>query len=283
MPRDAMTESVKTFNCEGDDLLGLLHLPDTDPRQLGVVIVVGGPQYRVGSHRQFVILARRLAIAGHAVLRFDYRGMGDSQGEKRNFESIDADIRSAVDALIREATFVKRVALVGLCDAASAAVLYPSSDRRVSDLVLMNPWVRTEGGAAKAILENYYGQRFLQPAFWRKVLTGGFNPLSSLRDLGRNVFRTYASRPASDSYIDRMTSAIDRDNRPALLLLSGRDLTAREFEAFAAETPAWRKWLSRSNTRIVNLPEADHTLTGRLVQAKADEEILAWLDRAERR
>jgi hypothetical protein len=46
-----------------------------------VVIIVVGPQYRAGLHRQFVSLARTLSTAGFLVLRYDYRGMGDSDGE----------------------------------------------------------------------------------------------------------------------------------------------------------------------------------------------------------
>ena len=48
--------------------------------------MVGGPQYRVGSHRQFTLMARAFAAAGYPVLRFDYRGIGDSEGESRGFE-----------------------------------------------------------------------------------------------------------------------------------------------------------------------------------------------------
>ena len=42
---------------------------------IAVLVVVGGPQYRVGSHRQFVSLARALARQGMTTVRFDYRGM----------------------------------------------------------------------------------------------------------------------------------------------------------------------------------------------------------------
>jgi alpha/beta superfamily hydrolase len=52
-----------------------------------VLVIVGGPQYRAGSHRQFTLLARSLAEQGFAVLRFDYRGMGDSTGAMRDQQS----------------------------------------------------------------------------------------------------------------------------------------------------------------------------------------------------
>jgi pimeloyl-ACP methyl ester carboxylesterase len=80
---ESTAEQAFSFSVEGDTLLGILHAPAivrSGTTGTGVVIVVGGPQYRGGSHRQFVQLARRLAHEGHAVLRFDVRGMGDSSG-----------------------------------------------------------------------------------------------------------------------------------------------------------------------------------------------------------
>jgi len=68
-------EEALTFPLAGAQLLAILARPDV-PRDCGVMIVVGGPQYRVGSHRQFLLLSRRLAAQGYAVWRFDYRGMG---------------------------------------------------------------------------------------------------------------------------------------------------------------------------------------------------------------
>ena len=84
----AVREDAVVFQCEGASLVGILHVPEREPARIGVLVIVGGPQYRVGSHRQFVLMARSLAQSGYAVLRFDYRGMGDSDGEMRTFESV---------------------------------------------------------------------------------------------------------------------------------------------------------------------------------------------------
>jgi alpha/beta superfamily hydrolase len=92
-------EQVLTFICAGEPLVGVACVPDK-ARSTGVVVVVGGPQCRVGSHRQFLLLSRALASAGYLVLRFDYRGMGDSCGEIRNFENVDDDIAAAIDAFV---------------------------------------------------------------------------------------------------------------------------------------------------------------------------------------
>ncbi len=45
------TEEAVLFNCVGDTLVGVLTKPQT-PAETGVVVIVGGPQYRAGSHRQ---------------------------------------------------------------------------------------------------------------------------------------------------------------------------------------------------------------------------------------
>ena len=66
------------FSCGSESLMGILSKSES-AGHVGVLIVVGGPQYRVGSHRQFVLLARSLAAAGLSVFRFDYRGMGASK------------------------------------------------------------------------------------------------------------------------------------------------------------------------------------------------------------
>jgi hypothetical protein len=67
------------------------------------------------------------------------------------------------------------VVLWGLCDGASAAAMYAPGDARVAGLALLNPWVRTEGGAAKATLKHYYRSRLLDPGLWKKIASGRFD------------------------------------------------------------------------------------------------------------
>src|SRR4030095_1965420 len=136
----SLDERALTFHCEGDPLVGVLS-GATLTAARGVLIVVGGPQYRSGSHRQFTLLARHLAEQGVPSLRFDYRGMGDSGGAPRTFENVRSDIRCAVNAMCDVLPGMKDVVIWGLCDAASAALLYAHQDARVSGVVLLNPWV----------------------------------------------------------------------------------------------------------------------------------------------
>src|SRR3546814_10054701 len=110
--------------CAEAELVGILHRPAAAARR-GVLIVGGGPKYRAGSHRQFLLIARRLAEQGYPVLRFDHRGIGDSDGPYLGFEALDADIAAAIDAFVAHCPQVEEVVLWGLCDAASAILFRP--------------------------------------------------------------------------------------------------------------------------------------------------------------
>lgn len=279
------------FACRGEALAGRLHRTSM-PADTGVVIVVGGPQYRVGSHRLFRALAGELAAAGFPVLRFDYRGMGDSGGELRGFTAIAEDIGSAVDALCAVEPTVNRVVLWGLCDAATAAAVYAPQDSRVAGLVLANPWVYSERGAARIQLSTYYRRRLLTPAFWRKLASGRLNPLASLRGLGNALGKAVGRRPAQVSAGGRIAPAFTVDEGDlarsigdalsafrgdVLLLLSGEDYTAAEFDAAAKKPGPLRAALRGPRRKERRFPAADHTFSRQVWRHAVADASLSWL------
>lgn len=276
-----VTETVLPIACEGEQLLGILHRPSASPAaDVGVVVVVGGPQYRAGSHRQFVRLARALMRAGHPVLRFDVRGMGDSTGSLHDFERVSADLGAAIDALAQAAPSVSRVVLWGLCDGASAALLYLDQwrDARVAGLCLANPWVRTVDSHARTTLRHYYLRRVMQPEFWRKLVRGGV-AAHALGELGGHLRRARAqSAPAAQlPYHQRMARAFSSFGGPALLLLSEDDYTAREFVDRTRNEPVWRAALDRPSTRRAEIAAADHTFSNPAHQLEVEEVTVRWL------
>ncbi len=279
------TERALTFDCRGDALFGVLSEPAT-PRETGVVVVVGGPQYRAGSHRQFVLLARALARQGFAVLRFDVRGMGDSAGAPRDFEALAEDISAAIGALTQQVPAVRQVVLWGLCDAASAALLHVDAarDPRVRGLVLLNPWVRSPESLARVQLKHYYWQRLTQRAFWSKLLSGGVGQ-AAWRDLLANLrARRAATPPAAQlPYQHRMARGWNAFDGDILLVLSGNDYTAKEFMDATQADPAWAGALRHPRLQRHDLPEADHTFTGRASQTRVDELTIGWLQAIEAR
>ncbi len=283
VPAAAFVERPLLFDCEGERLVGVLAVPDR-PSRVAVVVVVGGPQYRAGSHRQFVQLARRLAAAGFPTLRFDYRGMGDSTGAPQTFEDCAPDIRAAIDALRSNCEGVDDVVLWGLCDAASAALDYWHSarDPRVKAIALLNPWVRSEATLAKAHVKHYYAQRVLSKEFWAKLLSGGIAPVEAVRAFLRTVSRALSSSGhpagrAKESFQDRMASGLRAFPGPVLLILSGADLTAKEFLEYARSGSRWQGLLERPGLERHDLPEADHTFSNGAAAVEVEARTLAWL------
>lgn len=274
-------EEAIAFPCEGHVLLGVLHRPPESSRSVSVLIVVGGPQYRVGSHRQFVASARSLALDGAPVLRFDYRGMGDSEGDYSGFEGIGVDIRSAVDVLCSSAKSPEGVVLFGLCDAASACLIYGASDPRVAGLVLINPWVRSDQTRAAVVIKRYYGARLLQVDFWRKLLRLQFDFLGSLRSLLATLRGALAGRQAGKGpgFIGQMRDALVAFGKPVLVVQSGRDLTCDEFKALWQADPVWRGAMLRKSVQIADLPHADHTFSQKSSIDEFNAICNEWLER----
>lgn len=258
-------ERVISISCEDEQLMGVLHLPAGEPTAAGVLIIVGGPQYRVGSHRQFTVLARLLALQGHAVLRFDQRGMGDSDGVHPGFDHVEPDIEAAIRALLAAVPQLQSVVLWGLCDGASAALLSSAVHPKIRGLVLVNPWVHTAQGEARAIMRHYYLQRVLQRSFWRKIFTGHLNLLRSLREFfgtARQAQRDQQAKTGeTDDFRSRMLGAADSFRGSMLVLVSGQDLTAAEFSDLCDSSPEWGAAFRSERAVWQYFPEADHTFS----------------------
>ncbi|MBI4635609.1 MAG: alpha/beta fold hydrolase [Candidatus Rokubacteria bacterium] len=140
-------EEALFFNHAGVQLFGMLHLPSGggqgDHRRLGAGFVFcdayADEAFR--AHREMVVYARRLAREGFAVLRFDYRGCGDSAGDFEDFALPHwlADIRRALDLL--EARGVTTLGLLGLRFGATLAATVAAEDQRVNRLIMWAPVV----------------------------------------------------------------------------------------------------------------------------------------------
>lgn len=284
-----MSEHALTLDCHGSTLVGILHRPDGMATRRGVVIVVGGgPQYRVGGHRQLTLWARALCAQGFPVLRFDYRGMGDAQGDFQGFMAVDDDIRCAVDRLRQECPDLDEVVLWGECDAASAILLYAGRDPRVKGAVLLNPWVRTEALQAKAVLKHYYLQRLMEPSLWKKVFSGRFNPFASAKSaLALWLQSRRGTTPSAQASVptdalgpisrelplpQSLLLGAQRFRGRLMLVMSGRDLIAREFDDVLRQSSDWQQALTVCQTRRHDLPEGDHTFSS----ARLRGQVVAW-------
>lgn len=278
-----LNDEALTFACEADTLVGVLTRPVKGTARTGLLLLVGGPQYRAGSHRHFVEFARDLARSGWPVFRFDVRGMGDSTGEQRTFEQQGPDVAAAIVAFRGAMPDVQRIVLWGLCDGASSALLYLDErpDPAIAGVALVNPWVRSADSYAAAQVKGYYAGRLFDPASWRALARGRIGP-ASLLDFGCTVLRLLRARlqprpPPPLDFVGRMARGWARLEAPSLVLLSANDLTAREFVERVKTDAALGKAASRPAVRTVHLADADHTLSSGKARDAHRAAMLQWL------
>lgn len=272
-----MIEFVETIPpdqlCDGvanqESMLAIVHQPEPE-KCLGksVLILVGGPQYRVGSHRQFVLLARALAEQGYTVMRLDYLGMGDSTGEKRSFCQMDNEISAAVDRFTQ--LFPNhQLSLWGLCDAASACLIYAHKDTRIKGMMLANPWLRSDQSHGKTMLKHYYLSRLMSRDFWQKLFSFKVNFLSSVKDAKGFVDQSRGGQQAdAASYQERMLQGLQGFSGKVCVMLSDNDLTAREFEDQLNSNKSWSSL--KSKLALHRISPADHTFSSMNAKAQVE-------------
>jgi exosortase A-associated hydrolase 1/exosortase A-associated hydrolase 2 len=279
------------FGCGDEHLCGVLHRGPAAATRGVVIVVAGGPQYRVGAHRQFVTLARRVAQEGLPVLRFDLRGMGDSSGEHRGYKDSEQDIRAAIAELLRAQPQVREVVLLGECESASGILFYAWRDARVIGSVLINPWVRTDEGRAQVIVRHYYLNRLLSTDFWKHVFAGRFRMRESLSSLagvvraywrGRIDMARHSAKPEVDDLSAlplpvRVAEGLRRFKGRSLLLMSGNDYIAREFDEVTKASRAWEGLLDQARVQRVDIDGADHTFSREVWKSQVADTVARWL------
>ncbi len=271
-------EEALVFPCPGGSLCGVLH--GAPGAEVGAILVAGGGQYRVGSHRLYVQLARAISAAGIDVLRFDHRGVGDSVGAFRGFEYLDDDLAAALACLREARPDLRAVALVGLCDGASASLLGSRRLAAVHGLALVNPWVYSTALEARTRFSSYYLGRLQSREFWAKAVSGRLDLRASLRSLTgylRDLRRGGAPSEGGDDYVATMLERARHYPGRMLVVLSGQDLVAQQFRQLAQQDRRWKEVLERDGVEVCSFPAADHTFS-QLEHRRALEQCLArWL------
>jgi exosortase A-associated hydrolase 1 len=211
------------FKCEDFSLAGTL---DEGKKSVGLLVVSGGNEIRIGAHRTMARLARDAAIEEFPVFRFDRRGIGDSEGDNGGFESSRSDILSALSAFRTACPGITRIVAFGNCDAATALWLHQPLP--VDAMVLANPWlVETSADApAPATARAYYSRRFRDPQAWAGLMKGAVN----LRKMFGSL-RTAARRDATSALAGRVAQILGTFAVKTEILLAERDGTAVAFKA----------------------------------------------------
>lgn len=153
------------FGPSGRELFAMLHTaPSTAVPRLGVVLCPPLGQEAIRAHRTFKVLAERLARAGHTVLRLDYFGSGDSDGDdsQLTLSGMAADV-AAADAQLREISSAQNTIWIGLrLGGAAALQAAQSSAIKPAQLLLWDPIFDGQAylevlrsGHAKALQESF--------------------------------------------------------------------------------------------------------------------------------
>ena len=123
MSGPAFQREFLTFACGTANLCGTLDQPIGAPATTALLIVTGGNEVRTGAWNGHARLSARLAAMGYAVMRFDRRGIGDSEGGNLGYRNSADDIAAARAALLAHVPLARYVVAWGNCDAASALML----------------------------------------------------------------------------------------------------------------------------------------------------------------
>ncbi len=247
-----MTRHALTFRCQGALCAASL---DTALGRTGLLIVSGGNAGRAGPWGSQARLAQRIAAAGFPVLRFDRRGVGDSEGINAGFEGSTRDLVAALATFRAQAPTLKQVVAFGNCDAASALMLTGGMD--CAALVLANPWIFDPAAETSAALEPpepvmspqmlraHYLRRLTKPRALLRLLTGKVK-LGHLAASLKDAAKPSASRSVLAQQMDQ---GLTHFGGPVTILLAGLDRTAQAFE---------ENW-DAADPRLRRCPEASHS------------------------
>ncbi len=188
----AEVEAVSFRNPEGLLLHGTLHTPSGDaPRgRPAVVLMSPGVKMRVGPGRLYVPITDLLTARGHTVLRFDFFGLGDSEGELPEAMLVDVYGQTEVGRFAADAEAAlrwlrarghDRFIVGGLCGGAVTALYGAVRDPGVEALISIGMTVTIASDAVRpasqltmADLEERrrgYLRRLTDPAAWWRLLT----------------------------------------------------------------------------------------------------------------
>ena len=132
-------------------LSGTLTLPNFYEKAPAVILIHGmGPfdrDYNLGKHKLFVVLADYLANKGIAVLRFDKRGVGKSEGKfdlDVTSQDLADDVLAGVEYLkTRKEIDYNKIGLIGLSEGGMIAPMVAAKSKNITFLVLMAGVVTT--------------------------------------------------------------------------------------------------------------------------------------------
>jgi len=263
---------------------GVLTLPAGVSRaRVAVLLLPAGMTYRVAPSRLYVRIARRLAELGHACLRVDVLGLGESEGEiepaptRQLWGRIESGqfVDDAVLALrsLRERGIADGVVVAGLCGGAATALMAAAREPGLADgLILMDPVsVRSDqpGQASRVLTKSEtrhrlkeYVAKLAAPEAWRRL----FARESDIRGI-RNTVASFtkwlagggagdATSSANPRFTESFGAVLARGTKQ-LMVFGGNTRHWHAFESLFLQA-ALKGRMKGESHEIVVIPEASH-------------------------
>ena len=219
---------------------------------------------QVGPNRLHVTLARELACAGYASVRYDLANLCDSVKDEHPEENITYPVEatrliSEVMTAIRDQLGYDRVVLTGLCSAATLAFLAgldQPDDAPLAEIIMVNPKAFDRDHLKQDVSENvvmrasYYRRAMRDPTRWLRLLRA---------DVDYAKLFSYM--------LKRVSFLIRKSCRRALTLvgMSQRTQLARDLQHYVKTDRALSLFLSTRDSGHTTLLESSDGVAKRLI------------------
>src|SRR4030067_3170920 len=113
------------INYGNKNLFGVLHTPENTTNKKGIIFLHPYAEEKQRVDRIFVHFARLLCKTGYFVMRFDFHGCGDSEGnfEESTGDSQISNLRTVFNMFVRD-TGIEEISLFGIRVGANIAIKY---------------------------------------------------------------------------------------------------------------------------------------------------------------
>ena len=278
-----MNEQAVIFsNGAGENLVGVYHPAASNAPRAAIVMLHGWSGTRSGPHQMLTRAARHFSSQNYAILRFDFAGRGDSEGDTdlATLATMQGDARAACDFL-RSQTKAPLLVL-GLCSGCEIAVA--SVDSSVSGAVLWSAPIfaapPSPASASKKRGANLqkYARKLLSVSTYAKVLRGQIDTKGVSKALAGG------GGAASKNLESDAPGQLPPGFRRACLA-SWRNFTAPRLQIYGTADPITESSLefyrqnSGAEAEVVLIEGANHSFYGLAWEREVINQTLGWLDK----